>query len=168
MRGDSCSKGREFKSRQCILDGHFSHLFVVKIVMCVWKDQNKLKRGRGWPIFKNKNQFNHNERCLLYLCLYFILFKNGPIPASFCLFSSFSHYNFNYSNWKSLGGVLGIRTQDCRMVGTDKTKEIWPLYFILSLWMCVKIKARIVVVASVTRFGDFLDFGQLFKAFCSN
>ena len=29
----------------------FSHLFVVKIVMCVWKDKNKWKRGRGWPIF---------------------------------------------------------------------------------------------------------------------
>ena len=28
----------------------------------------------------------------------FFLKKNGPIPASFCLFSSFSHYNFN--NWK--------------------------------------------------------------------
>ena len=35
MGGDSCSKGREFESWDCILDGHFSHLFVVKIVMCV-------------------------------------------------------------------------------------------------------------------------------------
>ena len=26
-------------------------------------------------------------------------FKNGPIPASFCLFSFFSQYNFN-TNWK--------------------------------------------------------------------
>ena len=32
----------------------FSHLFVVKFVMCVWKDENKLKRGRGWPIFKQQ------------------------------------------------------------------------------------------------------------------
>ena len=24
--------------------------------------------------------------------------KNGPIPASFCLFSAFSHYNFNNTN----------------------------------------------------------------------
>ena len=51
MGGDSCSKGREFESWHHILDGHFSHLFVVKIVMCVWKDENKWKRGRGWPIF---------------------------------------------------------------------------------------------------------------------
>ena len=36
MGGDSCSKGREFKSRHCILDGHFfTNLFVVKFVMCV-------------------------------------------------------------------------------------------------------------------------------------
>ena len=35
MGGDSCFKGHEFKSRHCILDGHFSHLFVVKIVICV-------------------------------------------------------------------------------------------------------------------------------------
>ena len=35
MGGHSCSKGREFESQHRILDGHFSHLFVVKIVMCV-------------------------------------------------------------------------------------------------------------------------------------
>ena len=28
------------------------------------------------------------------------LIKNGPIPASFCLFSLFSQYNFNNTNWK--------------------------------------------------------------------
>ena len=33
MGGDSCSKGCGFESRHCILDGHFSHIFVVKIVM---------------------------------------------------------------------------------------------------------------------------------------
>ena len=48
----SCFKGREFESRHHILDGHFLHLFVVKILMCVWKDKNKWKRGWGWPIFK--------------------------------------------------------------------------------------------------------------------
>ena len=30
MGGDSCSTGREFESQHRILDGHFSHLFVVK------------------------------------------------------------------------------------------------------------------------------------------
>ena len=35
MGGVSCSKGREFEFWHRILDGHFSHLFLVKIVMCV-------------------------------------------------------------------------------------------------------------------------------------
>ena len=30
----------------------------------------------------------------------FTFLKNGPISASFCLFSSFSSYNFNNTNWK--------------------------------------------------------------------
>ena len=33
MEGDSCSEGRGFESQHCILNGHFSHVFVVKIVM---------------------------------------------------------------------------------------------------------------------------------------
>ena len=35
MRRDSCSKGCGFNSRSSILDGHFSHLLVVKIVKFV-------------------------------------------------------------------------------------------------------------------------------------
>ena len=38
MGGDSLSKGRRFKSLQFILDGHFSHCVVTKIVKFVWKD----------------------------------------------------------------------------------------------------------------------------------
>ena len=33
MRGVSCSEGCGFESQHCILDGHFSYLFVVKIGM---------------------------------------------------------------------------------------------------------------------------------------
>ena len=47
MGGDSCSEGCGRKSQHRTLDGHFSHLFVVKIVMFVWKEENKLKRGAG-------------------------------------------------------------------------------------------------------------------------
>ena len=43
MGGDTSSKGREFESRHSILDGHFSHLFVVKI--------NDKEPGVG-PFFK--------------------------------------------------------------------------------------------------------------------
>ena len=43
MGGDSCSEGHRFESQQCLLDGHFSHIFVVKFVMFVWKYENKRK-----------------------------------------------------------------------------------------------------------------------------
>ena len=51
------------------------------------------------------------------------LFFNAPIPASFCLFLFFSCYNFN-TNWKSIDGVLGIRTWGRRMVGADENTEL--------------------------------------------
>ena len=35
MGGDSCFRGRGFESKHHILDGHFSHLFVKKVVMFV-------------------------------------------------------------------------------------------------------------------------------------
>ena len=35
MGGDSCFEDCVFESQHRILDGHFSHLFVVKIVMLV-------------------------------------------------------------------------------------------------------------------------------------
>ena len=36
---------------------------------------------------------------ILFTSLRFFI-KNGPIPDSFCLFSFFSHHNFNKTNWK--------------------------------------------------------------------
>ena len=39
----------------------FSHLFVVKIVMNVWKDENKWKRGRGWPILSFGWKWRNNK-----------------------------------------------------------------------------------------------------------
>ena len=70
MGGDSCSKGREFESRHRILDGKFSHLFIVKIVMCVGKkDENKLKKWPGLAHFykkrviAEKNHFCHPQSC---------------------------------------------------------------------------------------------------------
>ena len=35
MRGDSCPEGCGFESQDHILDGHFSHIFVIKIVIFV-------------------------------------------------------------------------------------------------------------------------------------
>ena len=57
MGGDSFCKGCGFESQILKLDGHFSHLFVVKIVLFSLKDKNKRKRGREVPIFTNQLQF---------------------------------------------------------------------------------------------------------------
>ena len=56
------------------------------------------------------------------------IFKNnGPNPASFCSFSLFLHdkCSTNTINEKCVTGVLGTRTQDGRMVGTDESTELW-------------------------------------------
>ena len=52
-------------------------------------------------------------------------FKNGPMQASFCLFSSFSHYNFNNTNWKKrrwCAWDLNPRPQ--MVVADDTTTEL--------------------------------------------
>ena len=54
--------------------------------------------------------------------------KNGPNPATFCIFSFFSHdkYSRNLTiNDKSIDGVLGIQTGGGSMVGADKSTELW-------------------------------------------
>ena len=52
MGADLCSKGREFESRHHILDGHFLHLFVVKIVMCFLKTKINEKEAKVGPFKK--------------------------------------------------------------------------------------------------------------------
>ena len=46
MGDNSCLKGHGFKSQRHILDGHFSHWFVVKIVLFE-KAENKQKEAEG-------------------------------------------------------------------------------------------------------------------------
>ena len=43
----------------------------------------------------------------------------------FCLFLSFSHKNFNHTNWKSAGVCLSLEPIGCRMVGADESTEPW-------------------------------------------
>ena len=57
MGGSLRSEGCEFKSQHHILDGQFSHLFVVRILMFVWKDESKQKEAEDGP---NKKQYRQN------------------------------------------------------------------------------------------------------------
>ena len=54
--GDSLSEGCEFESCRRILDGHFlTFIFCKKLYIALFEeDENKRKRGRGWPIFLKK------------------------------------------------------------------------------------------------------------------
>ena len=57
MGDDSCSKGLGFESQCHILDGHldiFSHWFVVKFVLFVWKDRKLTKKRPGLANFLTK------------------------------------------------------------------------------------------------------------------
>ena len=61
--------------------------------------------------------------------------KNGPNPASFCLFSFFSQCRTNTCstnltvNYKSVDGVLGTQTRGSRMEGADESTERTLLTF---------------------------------------
>ena len=58
----------------------------------------------------------------------FVNFLNGPNPASFCLFSFSLRTNIAQIltiNEKSIDGVLGTQTRGGRLVGTDKSTDLW-------------------------------------------
>ena len=56
-----------------------------------------------------------------------MVFKNGPNLASFLFYFRFLHdkYNTNTINDKSVDGVLGTQTCGGRMVGAEKSTELW-------------------------------------------
>ena len=59
MGGDSRSKERGFESRHCILDGHFSHLFDVKICnVCLKRPKINEKEAGVGPFLLKKEVAN--------------------------------------------------------------------------------------------------------------
>ena len=63
MGGDSCSEGHGFESRYRILDGLFSHIFVVKICnVCLKIPKINVKEARVGPF---KKQINHLKSTIL-------------------------------------------------------------------------------------------------------
>ena len=106
------------------------------------KLENKLRWKISWKVRAVSEICNTKCQAKRWLQIIFqraihiglLFLKYGPIPTSFCLFSSFSHsyYNFNNTNWKRVDGVLGIWTRGRRIVGADETKDLWQpliIYF---------------------------------------
>ena len=82
-----------------------------------------------------------------------IIFLNEPTPASFCLFSFFSHgkYSTNTINDKSVDGVLGTRTQASKIIGTDDSTKLW----LIQIWlMLVTVHGRqyLMITLQLLRF----------------
>ena len=78
------------------------------------------------------NKSKRSQRVWGHGCVFFyFIFKNGQIPASFCLFSLFSLsnskwqiYTWNYINWAYYAWDSNPRPQ---MVGADDSTELWRL-----------------------------------------
>ena len=92
--GDSGCKGQGFESLDCILDRHFSHLFAVKIVMLVWKDEKLAEDG---PFLKKKKKEMCYVICSVSNQIYplprlnndqFLFLFNGPTLGIFLFFSN--------------------------------------------------------------------------------
>ena len=60
MGGDSVSKGRRFRSKHHILDGHFSYLFVVKIA-CLFEKTKINEKRPGMAHLKKEDNTQHKS-----------------------------------------------------------------------------------------------------------
>ena len=98
-----------------------------------------------------------------------LFYKNGPIPASFCLFSLFSHYNFNKTNWKKRrwcvwdlnpGPQDGRRRQNHRAMAATQTIVILLSSAFKTCWLNV-FKTRPLAVQED-------DTSQIMLAWFSN
>ena len=103
------------------------HLLWNKLAFCVKRTNvmnttkvsqlNTYKMLALWSWFVEQKDFSLGEHKICF-------FKWANPGLFYVLFSFFSCYNLN-TNWKSIDGVLGIRTRGLRMVGADETTELW-------------------------------------------
>ena len=76
---------------------------------------------------QHSSPFQHEFCGLPFYKFICFLFPTLPNPASFRLFSFFSHDKSitNSTNDKSVDGVLGTQTWGSRMVGANDSIELW-------------------------------------------
>ena len=108
------------------MDMTFLHICCKNCIVCLKKPKINEKEAGDGPFFLKKTTFikmhlwpgkSRFQRILSS--------QKGPIPASFLFIFVLFHYNFNVTNRKSIDGLLGILTRGCRMVGSDKSAELW-------------------------------------------
>ena len=90
--------------------------------------------------------------------------KNGPIPASFCLFSSFSHYNFNNTTWKKLRLCTWDLNPRPQEEGADKTTELWRPPVCKAVCLVITIQFYDITWSSVRLVSSFGNFVSRQKA----
>ena len=79
MGGDSCSKGRGFESLHYILDGHFSHIFAVKIYnVCLKRQKINEKEAGVDPFFKQKGVWIYFKRLTTFLSTLYNFYSKTP------------------------------------------------------------------------------------------
>ena len=87
MGEDSWAEGCGFEAQHQIQDGHFSHIFVVKIVMFIWKDEkNEKEAGDENKLQEESGNGNYFTAIRIGCVLYIFSYKNGPSPVSFFVF----------------------------------------------------------------------------------
>ena len=140
MGDNSCLSGRGFESRRRILDGYYSHCFVVKIVLFYWKDQKQTKKSLGlerrWKlksteVTESSGRPDHRSLTVDGLHLYCItlaqnekilLFLKMRHPRSLFHFFGLFQTNINtilqQIKWKNVHPVFGtgIRTHNFQNV----------------------------------------------------
>ena len=134
---------------------------VVNIIKLLWGNIGKIFITPCYVETTKMSNFN-KKIFLQNPGLFFVYFHSFLVTISF-------------QTEKSVDGVLGIQTWGCRMVGADETMELWwPPKFLLvcsyawSRWYRTPIKIFFLTKSSVTRLGDLLHFGQVFKSFGNN
>ena len=117
----------------------FSHIFVVKIVMFVWKDENKLKRGQGLAIFYSSTQGGPTyylgrqvQEALLKHQLSIVYTKSSQFPWRIQVSLKFLLTNLHVAqvDWPNY-----VLTDHCALIGILHLPRLMkPHIWLTSIW----------------------------------
>ena len=106
------SSGYGFKSQYRIIDGHLSHIFVLKIVIFVWKGTNKPKRVRDGTFFIRRIFFLNGANNVFLINIFIRVFSDSRTFSIHDFFQFLKVTNWNKHpcqlHWQR--GYLGLAT----------------------------------------------------------